>query len=220
MSRGFPSNVLTALSAQHVALVTFAKLEFPSGNLYLHNSIGTYTWGGEDWLGTGDLGEISEIEEGADVSPYKITLSLSGLDPDISAAALTEDYYLQPVTVYLGVLDFSDDLIADPTIVWEGAMDQMTVSVGAESGDVISLTAESELARFNKASNLKYTNAQLQKDFSGDLGFDLMADIDGAKLRWGDAASNAIIGTPRPGTFTGGFDGTVDPSDFGNNFRF
>jgi hypothetical protein len=47
-----------------------------------------------------------------------------------------------------------------------------------------------------------------------------MADIDGAKLRWGDAASNAIIGTPRPGTFTGGFDGTVDPSDFGNNFRF
>ena len=117
MSRGFPSNVLTALSAQHVALVTFAKLQFPSGTLYLHNSIGTYTWGGNDWLGTGDLGQISQIEEGADVSPYKITLSLSGLDPDISGAALTEDYYLQPVTVYLGVLDADDALLADPTLV-------------------------------------------------------------------------------------------------------
>ena len=219
MSRGFPSAVLNALSSEHVALVTFAKLEFPSGTLYVHNSIGTYTWGGEDWLGTGDLGEISQIEEGADVSPYKLTLSLSGLDPNVSAAALTEDYYLQPVTVYLGVLDSSDDLIADPTVVWEGAMDQMIVSVGAESGDVISLTAESELARFNKASNLKYTSAQLQKDFAGDLGFDLMADIDGAKLRWGDAASNAIIGTPRQGTFKP-FDGTVDPSDFSETFRF
>ena len=194
MSRGFPSAVLNALSAQHVALVTFAKLEFPSGTLYVHNSIGTYTWGGQDWLGTGDLGQISTIEEGADVSPYKITLSLSGLDPDISAAALTEDYYLQPVTVYLGVLDTSDDLIADPTIVWEGAMDQMELSVGARGGDAIVLTAESELARFDKASNLKYTDAQLQTDSAGSLGFEFMADIAGAKIRWGDPNSDAVAG--------------------------
>lgn len=213
MSRGFPSNVLTALSAQHVVLVTFTKLEFPSGTLYLHNSIGTYTWGGQDWLGVGDLGEISQIEEGAEISPYKITLSLSGLDPDISGAALTEDYYLQPVTVYLGVLDADDALLADPTVVFEGAMDQMTVSVGAQGGDVISLTAESELARFNKASNLKYTSAQLQDDFAGDLGFDLMADIDGAKLRWGDPNASAIIGTPRAGTFTPFDPDNISPPD-------
>ena len=113
MSRGFPSNVLTALASQHVALVTFAELQFPSGTVYLHNSIGTYTWGGHDWLGVGDLGEISQIEEGADVSPYKITLSLSGLDATISGAALTEDYYMHPVKVYLGVLDADDALLAD-----------------------------------------------------------------------------------------------------------
>lgn len=194
MSRGFPSNVLTALSSDHVALVTFAKLEFPSGTLYLHNSIGTYTWGGNDWLGTGDLGEISQLEEGAEISPYKISLSLSGLDATISGAALTEDYYLQPVTVYLGVLDANDALIANPTVVWEGAMDQMELSVGAADGDTIVLTAESELARFDKASNLKYTDAQLQSDFSGDLAFEFMADIEGAKIRWGDANSDSIAG--------------------------
>jgi len=197
MSRGFPSDVLTALSSDHVALVTFAKLEFPSGTLYLHNSIGTYTWGGNDWLGTGDLGEISQLEEGAEISPYKITLSLSGLDATISGAALTEDYYLQPVTVYLGVLNANDVLIADPTIVWEGAMDQMELSVGAADGDVIVLTAESELARFDKASNLKYTDAQLQTDSAGSLGFEFMADIEGAKIRWGDPNSDAVDGGPK-----------------------
>ena len=196
MSRGFPSAVLTALSSDHVALVTFAKLEFPSGTLYLHNSIGTYTWGGNDWLGTGDLGEISQLEEGAEISPYKITLSLSGLDATISGAALTEDYYLQPVTVYLGVLNANDVLIADPTIVWEGAMDQMELSVGAADGDTIVLTAESELARFDKASNLKYTDAQLQSDSAGSLGFEFMADIEGAKIRWGDPNSDAVAGGP------------------------
>jgi len=196
MSRGFPSDVLTALSSDHVALVTFAKLEFPSGTLYLHNSIGTYTWGGNDWLGTGDLGEISQLEEGAEISPYKITLSLSGLDATISGAALTEDYYLQPVTVYLGVLNANDVLIADPTIVWEGAMDQMELSVGAADGDTIVLTAESELARFDKASNLKYTDAQLQSDSAGSLGFEFMADIEGAKIRWGDPNSDSVAGGP------------------------
>jgi len=202
MSRGFPSAVLTALSSDHVALVTFAKLEFPSGTIYLHNSIGTYTWGGNDWLGTGDLGEISQLEEGAQISPYKITLSLSGLDATISGAALTEDYYLQPVTVYIGVLNANDVLIADPTIVWEGAMDQMELSVGAADGDVIVLTAESELARFDKASNLKYTDAQLQSDSAGSLGFEFMADIEGAKIRWGDPNSDAVAGGPaRPNIY-------------------
>jgi len=202
VSRGFPSDVLTALSSEHVALVTFAKLEFPSGTLYLHNSIGTYTWGGNDWLGTGDLGEISQLEEGAQISPYKITLSLSGLDATISGAALTEDYYLQPVTVYLGALNANDVLIADPTIVWEGAMDQMELSIGAADGDMIVLTAESELARFDKASNLKYTDAQLQSDSAGSLGFEFMADIEGAKIRWGDPNSDAVAGGPaRPNIY-------------------
>ena len=86
MSRGFPTAVANALSAGHVSLITFCKLAFPSGTIYVHNSIGTYTWGGQDWLGVGDFGEISSIEEGLDVSPYKISLTLSGLDATISGA--------------------------------------------------------------------------------------------------------------------------------------
>ena len=198
MSRGFPTAVATALSAGHVVLVTFAKLEFPSGTIYVHNSIGTYTWGGQDWLGTGDFGEISQIEEGADVSPYKITLTLSGLDATISGAALNEDYYMHPATVYLGALDADDVLIADPTVVWEGAMDQMNFSIGEASGDSIQLTAESELARFDKSSNKKYTHSQQQNDHSGDVLFEFMADIEDAKIRWGDPNSDAVAGSPNP----------------------
>lgn len=194
MSRGFPTNVANALATSYVSMVTFAKLEFPNGTVYLHNSIGTFTWGGNDWLGVGDLGTISEIEEGIDVSPYKLTLALSGLDAAISGAALTQDYYNQPVTVYLGVLDANDVLLADPTIVWQGVMDQMDLSVGAESGDVIQLTCESELARFDKASNRKYTDSQQQNDFASDVAFEFMAQIEGAKIRWGDANSQNITG--------------------------
>ena len=189
MSRGFPTAVATALAQQHVAIVTFAKLEFPSGTVYVHNSIGTYNWGSQDWLGVGDLGSISQVQEGLDVSPYSITLTLSGLDATISGAALTEDYYLHPVTVYLGVLDADDTLIADPTQIWAGAMDQMNATVGADGGDAIELIAESELSNFNRSLNLMYTNVAQQEKSSGDLFFNFMHKVEGAKIKWGAPTS-------------------------------
>lgn len=206
MSRGFPAAVATALAQQNVAIVTFAKLEFPSGTVYLHNSLGSYTWGGQEWLGVGDLGSISQVEEGLDVSPYAITLTLSGLDATISGAALTEDYYLHGVTVYLGVLDADDVLIDTPTQIWAGFMDQMNMTVGADGGDAIQLVAESELSRFNKSLNLMYTNTAQQERSTGDLFFNFLHRIEGAKINWGSRKpGSAGLGAP-----------VIDPKDYEN----
>ena len=284
MTRGLPTDVETALAQPYVSIVTFAKLEFPSGTIYVHNSIGTYTWdsivagsfvegttytitslgttdftligaasntvgvtftpttaiagslvtgttykitsvgttdftaigasantigvifqatgagtgdgtvsavGAGDgtadinWLGVGDLGAIGKVQEGQDVSPYAITLTLNGLDPTISSAALTEDYFMHPVTVWLGVLDENDELIEDPSQIWAGFMDQMNITVGADGGDAIQLIAESELSKFDKSANLMYTNAAQQAKSSTDLFFSHLHKIEGAKITWG-----------------------------------
>jgi hypothetical protein len=244
MTRGFSTDVNNALQAQNVNLVMFAKLEFPSGTLYVHNGLGTYTWdsvtagsflvgvqytiesiGTTDftligassntigvtfqatgvgsgtgtatinWLGVGDLGSISKVEEGVDVSPYAITLTLSGLDATISGAALTEDYFMHPVTVYLGILDADDVLLEDPTQIWAGFMDQMNLTVGANGGDAIQLIAESELSRFDEAKNLMYTNANQQKRYSGDLFFSHIHKIAGAKVNWAGQGSAGNVGS-------------------------
>jgi len=196
MTRGFSTAVNTALQAQNVNLVMFAKLEFPSGTLYVHNGLGTYTWDSQNWLGVGDLGSISKVEEGVDVSPYAITLTLSGLDATISGAALTEDYFMHPVTVYLGVLDSDDTLIDTPIQVWAGFMDQMNLTVGADGGDAIQLIAESELSRFDKSKNLMYTNANQQQRYSGDLFFSHIHKVEGAKIKWG-ASNNGPVDNPQ-----------------------
>jgi len=188
MTRGFSSDVNTALQAQNVNLVMFAKLEFPSGTLYVHNGLGTYNWDSQDWLGVGDLGSISKVEEGTDVSPYAITLTLSGLDSTMSGAALTEDYFMRPVTVYLGLLDSDDTLIDTPSQIWAGLMDQMNLTVGADGGDAIQLIAESELSRFDKSKNLMYTNANQQQRFADDLFFSHIHKVEGAKIKWGAAS--------------------------------
>jgi len=190
MSRGLASATATAVTQDNVALVMFAELDFPSGTVYVHNGLGTYTWGGNDWLGVGSLGEISNLEEGQQVSPYSITLTLSGLDADMVSAALDEDYFMKDVTIYLGVLDSTDSLVATPEPIWTGFMDNMKMSVGASDGDAIQLTAESELSRFDKSKNYLFTNAQQQKQSPGtsndpDLFLNHLHKIDGAKINWG-----------------------------------
>jgi hypothetical protein len=202
MSRTWSDNttnndaVKAALASQHVEIVSFAKLEFPSGTVYLHNSLGTLTWGGNDWLGVGDLGAISQVEEALDVSPYAITLTLSGLNTTITAAALTENYFMHSATIYIGVLDSDAELITTPTQIWSGYMDQMNMSVGADGGDGIEMICESELSRFNRSSNLMYTNVSQQAKSSGDLFFNHIHKVEGAKINWGASQMPGGTGVP------------------------
>lgn len=194
MSRGFSSAINTALQSSTVRLVTFADLDFASGNLYVHDGLGTYNWGGNDWLGVGDFGGISSVEEGAEVSPYSLNLTLSGLDAALVATALTENYFMRDVKVYLGLLNDVDALIDTPTQIWSGFMDVMSVTAGASGGDSITLTAESELGRFDRSANLRYTDTMLRKRDATDKFFEFLKDIEGVKVSWGKKTSDQLVG--------------------------
>ena len=173
MSRPFLPDSLAAFDLPYVTVLTFVKLEFAAETVYVNNGIGTYSWGGEDWLGVGSLGSVSTLEEGSDVSPYSITLTLSALDATISGQALNEDYFMRPVTVYVGVLSADDELLDDPISMWTGFMDVMSVTAGqeGESGDQIVITCESELAEFDRSANLRYTNHTQQRLYPSDTFF-------------------------------------------------
>lgn len=194
MSRGLSASVVAALTSSVVRPITFSKLDFSSGIIYVHDGIGTYTWGGQDWIGVGDFGAISNIQEGSEVSPYSITLTLSGLDSGLVSTALTEDYFMRDVDIYLGLLNEDDVLIDDPSPIWSGFMDVMNISLGATGGDSIELTCESELAKFDRSPNLRYTHVQQQKRNSSDLFFEFLKDIEGAKIRWKSNSSENLTG--------------------------
>lgn len=197
MSRGLPAAVNTALQSNFVQLVTFAELQFSASTQYVHDGLGTYTWGGQDWIGLGNLGSISAIEEGTEISPYSLTLTLSALDSTMSASALTENYFMRPVKIYLGILNSADSLIATPTQVWAGHMDVMTITTGSEN-DTISLVAESAMSKFDQASNLKYTDRQHRRVDSSDLFFEFLQDIEGAKVVW-RGRNPDVVGSPGGG---------------------
>lgn len=197
MSRAFGAASAAAFIEPNVSILTFVMLDFASGIVRVHNGLGTYTWGGNDWIGVGSLGAVSQLEEGADVSPYGITLTLSALDAVVSGAALNEDYFMRPVEIYIGALSAEDVLLNDPLQMWGGHMDVMSVTAGAEN-DQVTINCESELAAFDRSSNLKYTTQSQQQFYPGDVFFNFLPKIDGAKIRWRDNNSDSVAGfTPK-----------------------
>lgn len=209
MSRDLASNTAIKYASTNVFPITFVKLEFlpttaqPTagvGTIRLHNGLGTYTWddgsGSQSWLGTGDLGQISKIQEGEEVSPYGIQLTLSGLDPDLVGEAIKETYYQRPVTLYVGALNDSDQLVATPDVMWTGFMDLMSASVGAEGGDSLVLNCESELAMFERSRNLLFTNSSQQVISSGDTFFNQLQDMEDLTLAWGKKGNRIAGRTP------------------------
>lgn len=198
MSRPFSPASLAAFDLPYVTILTFVKLEFAAATVYVHNGIGTYTWGGEDWLGVGSLGSVSTLEEGSEVSPYSITLTLSALDATLSGQALNEDYFMRPVNIYVGILSADDELIEDPLPMWAGFMDVMSITAGQEggNGDQIVVTCESELAAFDRSANLRYTNQAQQQRYPSDTFFEFMPKIEGLKIKWrGDADNGGTAGS-------------------------
>ena len=198
MSRGFPTNTANAIASETVRPVTFAKIEFSAGTIYCHNGLGTYSWDSQDWTGVGTFGSVSSVEEATAVRPYSLPLTLSGLDTTMSSTARALDWYLRPVTLFLGCLSESDVLLDDPTQIWAGHIDGMDMTVGSEESDLISMTCESELANFERASHRKYTNEQLQSDYSGDLFLSAISEVGGAKIRWRGTTANDVAGSESP----------------------
>jgi len=198
MSRGLSPSVLDALRSTTVRLVTFAKLSFSSEVMYVHDGLGTYNWGDQNWLGVGDFGSISSVEEGAEISPYSLNLTLSGLEADLISKTLNENYYMRPVDVYLGLLDENDSLVDTPTQIWSGYMDVMSLTAGASGGDAITLTCESEMAKFDRSANLRYTDTMLKKRNASDKFFEFLKDIDGVKIMWGKKVGTSGISAPNP----------------------
>ena len=196
MSRDLPTNTANALASAHVGEeIIFAKLEFPDTTLYVHTGLGTYTWGSQNWLGVGDFGAVQGIEESERISPYSATLILSGLDSTVVNEALSQDYFRRPITLYLGVANTNDVLLDDPTQIWAGFMDSMSLSVGSDGGDSIQLTCESELSMFDRSANLRYTDQFQQDQHTGDVFFEFLPAIaDNPAIRWRNPNSDNLVG--------------------------
>lgn len=190
MARSLTSGMETAISGDVVRPILLLDLNF-SSPIYFWSGSGTLTIGTTDYLGVGDLLNMSTIEETQDLGASGLTLELTGINgTTLLNKALIEDYQGNSVTLKLGALDDNNSLISDPVTMFAGFMDVLTIQ---EGGDIatISLKVENKLIKLNKAKVRRYTDQDQKADHSSDDGFAYVTNIAEKDIIWGQKSETA-----------------------------
>ncbi len=189
MARDLTAGVITELSASRVRPILFVEVEFSSGFVRFWSGIGDFTWDSKLWTGAGNLLSVTPAGETTTVRANGITMSLSGINPAVLSAVLANAQQGKPATCWLGFLDASDEIVADPYLFFKGRVDVPEIEEGPETATV-TITAESQLIELRKVRPRRYTGQDQKIDYPTDLGFDFIPHLKSWNGIWGKASSN------------------------------
>jgi len=183
MARGWSVANQTAIAAEVVRPVNLVKLEFDSGHIYYSDADRDVLFDGNTYLGAGVLAGFSNVEEGAELQTYTLSLSLSGIPSSVLSLALSEDFQNRCATLYVGCLNDSYALSANPIERFKGRVNQMNIESGNSA--TVSLSVESRLVDWERPRVRRYTNADQQAVYSADKGFEFVDSMVEKEIIWG-----------------------------------
>lgn len=184
MSRTLNPAFAAALGAPDVAPILLLEAEFASGTIRLWTGIGTLQWAGRTWTGGGTLLEVSPMEEVVGVSAPGASVTLSGVPVDLVQIALAEAQQGAPGRCWLGALDASGLVIADPDQIFVGRLDVPNIEVSGATA-AIRFTYEARTLDMDRPREWRYTRESQQVLHPGDRGFEFVTSLQEAEIVWG-----------------------------------
>ena len=197
MSRSLSSGMQAVSTADVVRPIFLVRMVFDSGEtpneLNLWSGVGDLTYDSETYTGVGDLLNISAVTETSDMQASGLNVTLTGVKSSLVVIAKDHEYQGRAITVMLGAFDASGDLVADPTVIFAGFMDTMTI---AESGETstISIACENKLIAFERSKIRRYTAEDQKIDHPTDKGFEFVTATVQKEIIWGRASSSSVSG--------------------------
>lgn len=132
---------------------------------------------GNTFIGVGNIGKITAVKDGEKGSSA-VTLSLPGVDlnDDLLKQIITnsETWQFRQAWIWFGLLDNSLGVIANPTRIKTGRMDQMMIG-GSGSEGTVNVIVESYQAYAQRALQSRYIDQKIldatdkSQDFVHDL---------------------------------------------------
>jgi hypothetical protein len=202
--RNLSTEMQAVSTAEVVRPIMFVECEFDSGDINLWNGVGSLAYGGKNYIGAGNLLAVEPVSESTDLRANGTSVTLSGLNNTLVGLAKDEDYQGRALTVKLGAMDESNDVIADPVIMFSGFMDTMMLTDSGESS-TITIDVENKLIQMERAKVRRFTDNDQRIDYPNDDGFSFVTKIQDREINWGVP----FVGAER----TGGTTGTVSRDD-------
>ena len=161
------------------------EMYFDDGVVRLTDAWRDISWGGNTFTANGHLLNFSGLTETTDMQIPSVTLVASGIDQAWVSIALTKPYIDRPFVLYKGLLDYTQNIITDPVVVFRGGMDGMTISDEPGGTCTTAITATSEWADFERTAGRHSNSTEQNVWFPGDKFFDLCSQGTLPGLKWG-----------------------------------
>lgn len=136
LTRGASPAMLSAMDSAVFYPVSMVYLDWPTGPVYAHSSVGAIRWGGHEWGGVGNYGAISIPDEAGGEVATEAVLSIIGSPEDLESAADAQirrregAIYTALVTERAGNV-----LVAPPVLLFRGLMDAMVIRSEVQDSD-------------------------------------------------------------------------------------
>jgi len=206
MSRDLNPSTIKAISQEVVRPFFAVELKFDGDEtLRMWTGQGTLVLDdGTQWIGAGNLLDISSIEETAEMAVKGATITLSGVPSEVLSLALSEPYQGRVCNIYFGTFSTGSllketgnyILLQDGSRInvetgekgfnqlFSGYMDQMNIDDSAETS-TIELKVENRLIDLERARVARYTKYYQKSVYPNDDGLNFVEDLQNRKVPWG-----------------------------------
>lgn len=188
----FGQTINADLEGKRVRVAPLVKFDFVSGIIRLWNGVGRLdTQDGQSWQGIANMGDVGSLDQSYNGDAPSQTFRLSGVDADFAniARGNRDEYYRQPVTVYLQFFDEDWQTLDNPFAVTLREMQQLRASKQlTDGGEVytVEITAETPFTIRRRPPSSYYTDRDQQLRYPGDRGCEYVANIDGKSITFPD----------------------------------
>jgi len=178
----FSQTVADAMMSDHLDLILAAEIDFESGVTRVHSGTGNFTIAGNNFIGVGSLGAISEVKEQNTTSPTQLNLTLGGLDTALIGTILNENCVGRFGSIYIGVLNENGALI-DYDPLFRGKIRSTTLVTGNKGA--INLTLSNIFEDWSRGKSWRYTDESQRKRNGDDRIFRYVPQMADRSIYWG-----------------------------------
>ena len=188
MTRALTSAIKTELATNNIAPVHLITIGFSTPINITDNGFdltSSVSGSSVTYTSSAFLLNTPVFSEETDLTKSTLNIILSGADQTFISTCLNENVVNDQVTIFRGLLNSSNALVADPFLLYKGSIDTFTVNE-TEKDSTVQLNLVSHWADFEKTSGRKTNNNSQQRFFSTDVGMDFSSQTV-LDIKWGRA---------------------------------
>lgn len=207
-TRDISGAILNSLEDSVVYPFFAVQFDFDSQPIRVWTGTGTLVYEGLSYTGTGNLLNVSSIEETSEMAVRGATLTMTGIPSELLSLALQEPYQGRTCTIYFGMFR-KGALLTESSVyllkedggkifletqetglsqLFTGYMDEMNIDEGPEFA-TIEMKVENKLIDLERTRIRRFSSGYQKSVYPNDKGLDFVEALQDKEILWGRKAT-------------------------------